>query len=52
MEALVVDAAAAAAPLEAFNTSRATAVAQIPRGRNIILMQRIEALEVRLWYVK
>lgn len=28
----------------------ATAVAQIPWGHNIILMQKVEALEARLWY--
>ena len=28
----------------------ATAVAQIPWGHNIILMQKVEALDVRLWY--
>lgn len=30
----------------------ATAVAQIPWGHNIILMQKVESLEARLWYAK
>jgi predicted nuclease of restriction endonuclease-like (RecB) superfamily len=30
----------------------ATAVAQIPWGHNIILMQKVESLEVRLWYAE